>query len=205
MANHEISPREPGPQSKPHEVFAEWMAYAQGTAGIREPTAMTISTMGKDGALHSRVVLCKHWSEQGFEFYTNYLSLKGHDVEHHPQAAGLFYWDPLFMQVKISGRIEKSSRADSENYWQSRPRESQLSQFVSKQSQPIGSRADLEAARAEAERKFAGRDIPCPEHWGGYWLRPDSIEFWIGRPNRFHDRFHFEKRGQDWTFRRLCP
>lgn len=207
MANHENSPqvKEPGPHSKPHEVFAEWMALALGAAGIREPTAMVISTLSSANELHSRVVLCKHWSEEGFEFYTNYLSQKGQDVHVHPQAAALFYWDPLFMQVKISGMIEKSSRADSENYWNSRPRESQLSQYVSKQSQPVSSREEMEAARARAEREFAGKDIPCPPHWGGYWLKPKSMEFWIGRPNRFHDRFHFEKHGRDWTFRRLCP
>ncbi len=194
-----------GPNSRPIDIFEEWMTLAKATPAIREPTAMTVTTMAKDGSLHARVVLCKKWSEEGFTFYSNYESRKGRELDHNQNTSLLFYFDPLFLQIKISGKTEKTSRADSEEYWNSRPRASQLSQFISKQSAPIHAREDLERAWSEAERKFEGQSIPCPSHWGGYLVRPQSIEFWIGRPNRLHDTFHFEKGPKGWTFSRLSP
>lgn len=181
------------------------MALAKNTPGIREATAMTVTTADSLGNLHSRVVLCKKWSEEGFVFYTNYLSRKGRELDRNSHAALLFYFDPLFRQIKISGTAEKTSREDSEAYWRSRSRESQLSQFVSRQSEAVSSRAELDALWAAAEKQFTGREVPCPAHWGGYLVRPKAIEFWLGRPNRFHDRFEFEKAPAGWTFRRLCP
>ena len=193
------------PASNPLVIFDEWMTAAKKVPGIREPTAMTVSTISPAGELHARVVLCKKWSEQGFVFYSNYNSRKGHDLDQDAHAALLFYFDPSFRQIKISGTVTRTSRAESQAYWASRPRDSQLSQYISKQSEPIPSRAELEALWQKAERDFAGKDIPCPAHWGGYVVAPTSIEFWIGRPNRLHDTFHFEKAGPGWTFRRLCP
>ncbi len=197
--------QEIGPDSKPLTIFEEWMASAKATPGIREPTAVNVATVASDGEVHSRVVLCKKWSEEGFVFYSNYRSRKGLDLAAHAQTALLFYFDPLFRQIKISGKAEKTSRQDSENYWRSRPRESQLSQYISNQSAPVDSRQELEDQWHAAEQKFTGRDIPCPEHWGGYLIRPRTIEFWIGRPNRLHDTFEFEKDQAGWTFRRLSP
>jgi pyridoxamine 5'-phosphate oxidase len=194
-----------GPESKPLAVFEQWMALAKSTAGIREATAMTVTTSGQDGALHSRVVLCKKWTEDGFYFYTNYNSRKGRELGGDAHVSLLFYFDPLFRQIKISGKAVKTSREDSENYWRSRPRASQLSQYISRQSEAVGSREELESLWAKAEKDFAGQDIPCPGHWGGYLVRPQTIEFWIGRPNRLHDRFEFEKGSSGWTFRRLYP
>lgn len=194
-----------GPDSKPLAIFEEWMALARREPKIREATAMNVSTVNAAGEIHSRIVLCKKWSEEGFTFYSNYNSRKGHELEQNAQTGLLFYFDPLFLQIKISGKAVKTSRQDSVDYWRSRPRESQLSQFISQQSEPIASRAQLEALWAAADKKFGKQEIPCPEHWGGYLIQPQSLEFWIGRENRLHDTFLFEKAPMGWTFRRLCP
>jgi len=194
-----------GPESKPLEIFEHWMAAAKSISTLREPTAMTVSTVSASGEIHSRICLCKQWSEDGFQFYTNYNSRKGTDLAQNPRAALLFFWDALFRQVKISGPVEKLARQESEAYWRTRPRESQLSQYISRQSEPVSSRHQLEAECRAAEEKFSGQEIPCPEHWGGYVVRPVKMEFWIGRPGRLHDRYQFEKTGSIWTFRRLCP
>ena len=194
-----------GPKSQPLQIFDAWMTEAKQNAAIREATAMSLSTLGGDGHLHGRIVLCKEWSDAGFVFFSNYDSKKGLDLQHSPEAAAVFYWDPMARQVNISGTVSRTSREVSENYWNSRPRDSQLSQFTSAQSQEIASREDLERAWLATEKKFAGQNIPCPAHWGGYVLMPDRIEFWTGRPNRLHDRQEFQKSGNHWTFRRLYP
>jgi pyridoxamine 5'-phosphate oxidase len=194
-----------GPASNPLSIFQEWMTKAKAAPEIRESTAMTVSTVNALGEMHSRVVLCKEWSENGFVFFSNYHSRKGVELEKNQHAALLFYFDPFFKQIKISGKAEKTSREESVTYWKSRPRDSQISQFISQQSQPIGSRAELEALWSAADQEYANREIPCPEHWGGYLVRPKTIEFWIGYSHRLHDRFEFEKVPQGWTFRRLCP
>lgn len=200
-------------QSNPLAVFDSWLKEARSNAQIREPTAMALATLAPGGVIHNRIVLCKQWDENGLVFYTNYHSQKGHELGAHAAAGAVFYWDPLHRQVRVSGPVEKISAEDSRAYWQSRARESQLSQFVSKQSETLGSRAELEKLWAAAEAEYAGREIPCPPHWGGYVLHPTSVEFWVGRPGRLHDRFQFEKQmtalsgqGQKaWTFRRLYP
>ncbi len=181
------------------------MDEAKANPAIREPTAMSVATASALDGLHLRVVLCKSWAADGFVFYTNYLSRKGLDLKQNPNAAAVFYWDPLFRQVKISGPVHKTSRLDSEAYWSSRPRESQLSQYISRQSQTVASRDELESAWQKAELEWRDKAILCPEHWGGYTLTPNEIEFWTGRPNRLHDRFIFEKTGKSWTYRRLAP
>lgn len=192
-------------QSKPIEIFEAWMKDAKSNPGIKEATAMALATLGPTGELHNRVVLCKDWSEAGFTFFTNYESRKGLDLAAHPGAAAVFYWDPLFKQIKISGTVQKTSRQVSEDYWKTRPRESQLSQLVSQQSREVSGRDELERAWNQAEVEFSGREIPCPSNWGGYLLIPKLIEFWIGRPGRLHDRYQFEKSVSTWTFRRLYP
>lgn len=192
-------------QSRPLDVFTAWMADAQAEPRIKEPNAMALATVNRAGEPQLRVVLCKVWSEEGFIFYTNYNSRKGHDISENPRVAANFYWDPLFRQVKITGLAKKTSRTVSETYWNSRARESQLSQWISHQSETVDSRATLEKAWHAAETKFAGREIPCPEHWGGYLIEPTAIEFWVGQPGRLHDRFYYEKRSSTWTLSRLYP
>lgn len=192
-------------QSRPLDVFNAWMASAKAEPAIKEPNAMALSTVNREGEPQLRVVLCKSWSEEGFIFYTNYESRKGHDILENPRVAANFYWDPLFRQVKIIGRAKKTARAISENYWSTRSRESQLSQWVSHQSEPVDSRDTMEEAWHAAEAKYAGHDVPCPQHWGGYLIEPSAIEFWVGQPGRFHDRFLFEKSNSTWTLSRLYP
>jgi pyridoxamine 5'-phosphate oxidase len=195
-----------GPNSQPLTVFSKWMEEAKADTRIREASAMAVATVSSAGEVHNRIVLCKSWSDDGFVFYTNYESQKGEDLAARPVAGAVFYWDPLFRQIKISGAIEKTSRAESEAYWRSRARGSQLSQFISSQSRPVDSRAELEQASAAAEKRFQDAEIPCPPHWGGYRLRPKAIEFWIGQPNRLHDRHEFLRRPDStWTYRRLYP
>jgi pyridoxamine 5'-phosphate oxidase len=193
-----------GPASKPLAVFNEWLEDAKKT-GLREPTAMTLATADAAGEVHARVVLCRGWSEDGFVFYTNYESQKGADVRANRNAAAVFFWDALARQVRVTGTVEKTSREMSDAYWSARARDSQLSQYISHQSQPVASREVLEKAWQDAERKFHGKEIPCPEHWGGYLLRPKTIEFWVGQPGRLHDRHVFEKLAGSWTYGRLSP
>lgn len=190
----------------PFIVFNNWMKQAKADTRIREATAMTIATIdSKTQDLHTRVVLMKDWSEEGFTFFTNYHSRKGIELEANNKVALNLYWDPQFKQIKISGTTQKTSREISEKYWNSRPRDSQLSQWISLQSQPIHSREELEAKVAAAKQQFEGKDIPCPQHWGGYLVTPTLIEFWIGQASRLHDRFVFKKQGPTWTIERLYP
>lgn len=193
------------PTSQPIDIFKAWMDEAKKQPGIREATAMAVSTLSGQGQLHSRVVLCKDWTAEGFTFFSNYKSRKGLDLQQNAQASAVFYWDPMFRQVCISGKVSRTSRQVSEEYWNSRPRASQLSQWISRQSQEASSREELERLWQEADHKFTGKQIPCPEHWGGYLLVMDCIEFWLGQANRLHDRYEFQKSGNHWTFRRLYP
>lgn len=192
-------------KSQPLTVFNEWINEAKAHAHVREATAMSIATQGQDGSIHARVVLCKQWSTEGFVFFTNYNSRKGLDLDRNPNVGAVFYWDALFRQVKISGKAAKTSRQVSEAYWNSRARESQLSQYISRQSEEAPSRVEIEKAWSEADKKFLNKPIPCPLHWGGYLIAPELIEFWVGRPGRLHDRYEFEKHLDRWTFRRLYP
>lgn len=194
-----------GPETAPLHIFDLWMTEAKTNGLIREPTAMCVATGNAAGELHVRTVLCKHWSNDGFVFFTNYQSQKGRDLAERPNAAAVFYWDPLARQIKLSGEVQKTTRAESEQYWASRPRESQLSQYISHQSQPVASREAMEEAWKQADIKFKDREIPCPENWGGFVLRPQVIEFWVGQPGRLHDRYEYRKSETHWTFRRLYP
>lgn len=195
-------------KQNPFVLFDSWLKEAKAHAGIREATAMSVATMSKERGLSNRIVLLKRISENGLVFFTNYLSHKGHDLDENPYAAALFYWDPLERQVRINGIIKKTSRTESEKYWASRPRDSQLSQYVSKQSEPVESRERLEKLVQTADEKFQTKPIPCPEHWGGYILEPLEFEFWQARPGRLHDRLCFRRtKAADsiWTAQRLYP
>ena len=189
----------------PIELFGQWLDEAKQSSGMEYPNAMSVATLNNEGEVYSRIVLLKDLRPEGFVFYTNYNSKKGEQIAKHPIASANFYWDSLQKQVKVTGTVEKVSREDSENYWNSRPRESQISQYISQQSQTVESKEILLKEHEEAKTQFKGMPIPCPEHWGGYLIKPKSIEFWIGQPARFHDRFEFRLVNSHWQCRRLYP
>ena len=185
-------------------LFAQWYGDVQKNAQLREPTAMALATADKNGMPSLRTVLLKSFSpEQGFVFYTNYQSHKGQDLSENPQAALLFYWDPLFQQIRAQGTVQKVSRAESEAYWNSRPFDSQVAGWLSQQSKPV--KGSLDQAFQDAQKKWQGQKIPCPENWGGFALNPSVLEFWIGHPNRLHTSVRFSRQGQTWAPEQLYP
>lgn len=191
--------------SDPFIVFQTWFRQAE-EAGELEPNAMTLSTCAASGAPRSRVVLLKELSADGrFVFFTNYESAKGRELSDSPWAALNFLWLRAERQVRIEGAVERVSDEVSAQYFASRPRASQLGAWASAQSQPIASRAALEARYQEVEARFEGQEIPRPEFWGGFALTPSAIEFWQGRVGRLHDRLCFERVDEAWKVLRRMP
>ena len=189
----------------PIEQFRVWLAEAD-AEGIYEPNAMVLSTIGADGNPSSRTVLLRGISDHGFAFYTDYTSRKGQALARHPDVSLVFPWYPLHRQVLVTGTVEKVSPEDSDEYFASRPRGSQIGAWASDQSQPIASRADLEAKVRDVEERFRDVDaVPRPEKWGGFVVRPETIEFWAGRRSRLHDRIHFSATSDGWKIKRLQP
>jgi pyridoxamine 5'-phosphate oxidase len=183
----------------PLEQFRVWFDEAP---GARE--SMALATADPAGSPSARMVLLKGFDERGFTFHTNYASRKGREVEANPRAALLFYWRELGRQVRIEGTVERTSREESEAYFRTRPVAARFSALVSPQSEPVGSRAELEAGVADAQGQF-GDDPPLPENWGGLRVVPDAYEFWVHDDNRLHDRFRYEREGGDWRIQRLGP
>jgi pyridoxamine 5'-phosphate oxidase len=183
--------------------FRAWFEEAR-AAGVDVPEAMTLATADATGAPSARMVLLKGVDERGFVFYTSHASRKARELESNPRAALVFYWRGLGRQVRVEGRVERVAREEAETYWRSRPAASRLSATASRQSEPVESREELERAveRARAEH---GDEPPLPEHWGGYRVVPDAIEFWIHDPARLHDRFQYRRSGDEWTVERLQP
>lgn len=190
----------------PLQLFEQWMQEAL-HAKLAEPNALTLATATTEGKPSARVVLLKGVNPAGFIFYTNYDSQKGKELEANPQAAMTFLWLELQRQVRIEGKVEKISAADSAAYFQSRPKGSQIGALASPQSQVIPDRKVLEDKVQALETTYAGVEkLPCPVHWGGFILQPEKIEFWKGRSSRLHDRLVYEKQGDEsWAIVRLAP
>ena len=190
----------------PMEQFQKWFFEAQNSDTEREANAMSVATLGKDGFPKTRVVLLKKSTHEGFIFYSNYLSEKGKAIEENPHICLSFFWAGLERQVIIKGIAEKLAENLSDGYFESRPRGSQLGAIVSEQSSIIPSREYLQEKLSLLEKKYENQDIPRPAFWGGYLVRPISIEFWQGRPNRLHDRIRYSLTDTyDWKIERLSP
>ena len=189
----------------PIEQFEAWFKEAV-KARIPEPNAMHLATATAQAAPSGRVMLLKGFDDQGFQFYTHYNSRKGQELVENPQAAITFLWLELFRSVRIEGTIAQLPASQSDEYFQSRPRSSQLGAWASAQSQPLASRADLDQRFREMEKKFEGQTIPRPATWGGYALLPSVIEFWQGRASRLHDRIVYTKETEGvWKRERRNP
>jgi len=184
--------------------FGRWFAEVE-AAGLWEPNAMVVSTVDATGWPSARIVLLKALDERGFVFFTNYSSDKGRDLDANPRAALTFFWTELRRQVRVRGPAQRITEADSDAYFASRPRGSQLGAWASPQSEVVAGREVLEQRYAELEAEYAASDIPRPEHWGGYAVEPIVVEFWQGRENRLHDRIRYERTDGAWSIARLAP
>ncbi len=190
--------------AEPLKQFELWLQQAV-DAGIKDPTAMTLATVGADGAPSQRIVLLKQCDAKGFVFFTNYGSRKAQDIEQNPQVSLHFPWHMFERQVKVQGRATRISTAESLRYFLSRPHESQLAAWASKQSHSIRSRQVLLQQFEAMKQKFQQGEVPLPDFWGGYRVEPTAMEFWQGRENRLHDRFEYRLGEQGWSIERLAP
>jgi len=188
----------------PVAMFSRWYDEAR-DAGIHEPNAMVVSTADGVGRPSSRLVLLKGVSEDGFAFYTNTLSRKGVELRANPRCALLFPWHPLERQVRVDGVAERLPQDEVDAYFAVRPRESQVGAWASHQSRPVAGRDELAREYADAQARFEGGDVPTPEEWGGYLVRPEAFEFWQGRPGRMHDRLVYHRSDGGWRTERLAP
>lgn len=176
------------PPATPVEPFQRWFDAAHQVTALPNPNAMSLATIDPDGKPSVRVVLCRGFDLRGVVFYTNRESRKGEALRVHPRACVNFHWDPLDRQIRVEGSVTQTSEADSDAYWNSRPRENRINACASQQSRPVGTRAALEEAVAEIEARFAGQEIPRPPHWGGFRIALERVEFWQGHKHRLHDR-----------------
>lgn len=188
----------------PYEQFKKWLDEAV-TSEVPEPNSMSLATVDASGKPHARIVLLKGIDERGFIFYSNYDSDKGNQMDGNPNISLCFLWKELERQVRISGKVTRLDREESEEYFKSRPRMSQLGALASNQSEEIESRAVLEERFSSFEAKYEGKEIPMPEQWGGYMVEPTEIEFWQGRRSRLHDRIVFSQDSSNWKIKRLSP
>lgn len=188
----------------PIHQFRRWFEDAV-AADVLEPNAMTLATCTPDGRPSARIVLLRGYDERGFDFFSNYESRKGEELEANPAASLVFFWPGLERQVRVEGRAARLSEAESDAYFHSRPSGSRLGAWASPQSRVVPDRAFLEDRVREMERAYADGSIPRPPHWGGYRLVPDAVEFWQGRPSRLHDRIRYRRQEGLWLIERLAP
>lgn len=191
-------------KSTPFDQFDQWMREAV-EAKLPEPNAMTLATSTFEGKPSARVVLLKHYSAEGFSFFTNYESRKAKQLLQNPYAAMVFHWSELERQVRIEGKVQKASDAQSDQYFKTRPEGSKIAAWASPQSAVISNRKYLERLMADFEEEFKGKPIKRPSNWGGYVLVPTLFEFWQGRPNRLHDRIQYSFVNNAWKIERLAP
>lgn len=190
---------EDGVVPDPLEQFARWLGEAS------DDNRMALATAAADGSPSVRMVLLKDADERGFVFFTGYESRKSGELEANPRAALLFHWAPLGRQVRVEGPVERVTAEESDAYFATRPRGAQLAATASRQGRVLANRAQLDEAVTELARQHAGRDVPRPEHWGGYRLRPHTYEFWQHRDDRLHDRLRYTRDGDGWRLERLSP
>jgi pyridoxamine 5'-phosphate oxidase len=188
----------------PLAQFGRWFGEAE-RADLIEPNAMTLATSSPDGRPSARIVLLKGFGPDGFVFFSNYASRKGDELAANPNAALVFWWPPLERQVRLEGRVERTTTEESEAYWASRPLGSRLAALASAQSQVLTGREELVRRVEELAARHRDGDVPLPEAWGGYRLVPDAFEFWQGQPNRLHDRFRYTRHQDGWLVERLSP
>lgn len=191
--------------AEPVAQFQLWLAEAA-AAGIREPNAMTVASVGADGRPSARIMLLKSVDAEGFVFFTNYESRKGHELDIHKVVALVFFWADLERQVRVEGTVARVAAEESDAYFASRPEGARLGAWASAQSQVIAGRGELEARLAEVAARFAGAEPARPAHWGGYRVTHEVVEFWQGRPSRLHDRIRYRRvAGGAWVVERLSP
>jgi pyridoxamine 5'-phosphate oxidase len=203
MASYEKNLRRSDLADDPFEQFAAWFAEAERELPLAD--AMVLATASSDGAPAARFLLLKGFGEDGFMFHTDYRSPKAQQLENNPRAALAFWWRELGRQVRVSGPVEKLSAEESDRYFETRPRERQLGAWASRQSQPVDSREALDALVDEAGERFGDGAPPRPEHWGGFRLLPEELEFWQQGEDRLHDRFRYRRGGDGWVIDRLSP
>ncbi|XP_034414696.1 pyridoxine-5'-phosphate oxidase [Cyclopterus lumpus] len=203
----------------PIKQFGDWFNRATECPGVGEANAMCVATATKDGRPSARMVLLKGFSSEGFRFFSNYESRKGSELEGNPHACLVFYWEPLNRQIRIEGTVERIPFQSSSDYFHSRPKSSQIGAVVSRQSTPVPNRDYLRQKNAELEEKYKDTDVPMPEYWGGYIVKPSLMEFWQGQTNRLHDRIVFTRSSDGppkpgeflhpgeggWVYQRLSP
>ena len=190
--------------SHPVALFEEWFASAV-KAGLKLPNAMTLATATRNGRPGARIVLLKGVDRKGVTFYTNYRSRKAAELAGNPRATLLFYWPELDLQVRIDGRVRRTSARESDEYFATRPRESQIGAHASRQSRPLSDQSELFAAFGRLAKRYEGMEVPRPKHWGGFRLVPGSFEFWKGRDFRLHDRLLYVRKGSGWKKMLLYP
>jgi pyridoxamine 5'-phosphate oxidase len=187
----------------PIEQFRDWYSRAEQEVPLAD--AITLATVDADGRPDARMVLLKGFGPDGFRLFTNYESAKGRQLDAHPWGAIVVYWRELDRQVRARGPVERLPEADSDEYFATRPRDSQLGAWASPQSEALGSREELDETVRETEARFDEREVPRPAHWGGFRLRPETVEFWQGQVGRLHDRFVYRREGEGWRIERLGP
>lgn len=188
----------------PIMMFRQWLEEAVHSK-IAEPNAMSLATVSDDGSPNVRIVLLKGVGDRSIRFFTNYKSKKGQDLVTNPKAAVNFWWPELERQIRIKGSVDKVDRQESDDYFQSRPRESKLGAWASEQSTVVDHRDQLKEAFDAAEERFKDQTVPTPDNWGGYRIKVNEIEFWQGRPGRLHDRILYSYKDGEWNFKRLQP